>query len=353
VRNVQRNENETSVPQSCSSILNRRLMNNLTIRTPSRLHFGLLDMNGEIGRIDGGVGLALDAPHTLMALAKANTVVASYESDPEVLERLHTAAETVCRHYGLPGVKIDILGRPLAHVGLGSATQTLVGAALSICRLYGLDVPAAEVANMVGRGGTSGIGIAAAEVGGFIVDGGHRFRRGENSKHHYTPSSASVYSTPPPILLRHDFPDWDVLIVVPLGEGASGLREVTLFRVVCPIPLAEVQEMCHLVLMKMVPSIMESDIEAFGEAMEAYQQLGFKMFEFRAQPELIADCIDMLKDHGGKGVGMSSWGPALFAFGEDLTGLKRIAEQWLVNHGGGEVVLTKANNSGLTVVTET
>jgi beta-ribofuranosylaminobenzene 5'-phosphate synthase len=328
-------------------------MNSLTIRTPSRLHFGLLDMNGEVGRIDGGVGLALDAPHTLMELAQANSIEITCKDDPEVVERLNTAAKTVCTHYGFPGVKLDVLGRPLAHVGLGSATQTLVGAALSICKLHDLNVPAAEVASLVGRGGTSGIGIAAAEVGGFIIDGGHRFRRGENSKHHYTPSSASVDSTPPPILLRHDFPEWDVLIVVPLGEGASGLREVTLFRVVCPIPLSEVQEMCHIVLMKMVPALLESDLQAFGEAMEAYQQLGFKIFEFRAQSELIADCIDMLKDCGGRGVGMSSWGPAIFAFGEDLSGLKHIAEQWLMTHGGGAVVLTKATNSGLKVVAET
>ena len=33
-------------------------MEHIVLNTPSRLHFGLIDMNGEIGRIDGGVGLA-------------------------------------------------------------------------------------------------------------------------------------------------------------------------------------------------------------------------------------------------------------------------------------------------------
>ena len=33
------------------------------VRTPSRLHITLIDLNGSLGRIDGGVGLALNEPH--------------------------------------------------------------------------------------------------------------------------------------------------------------------------------------------------------------------------------------------------------------------------------------------------
>ena len=35
-------------------------MKRVRISTPARLHVGLVDMNGERGRIDGGVGLALE-----------------------------------------------------------------------------------------------------------------------------------------------------------------------------------------------------------------------------------------------------------------------------------------------------
>lgn len=324
-------------------------MNSLTITTPSRLHFGLLDMNGQIGRIDGGVGLALDTPHTSLKLSKADSVEVSSDTDTEEIARLQVAAESVCKHYGFSGVKIFVVKQPRPHVGLGSATQMLVAASLAICRLYNLKVAATEAANLVGRGGTSGIGIAAVDAGGFIVDGGHRFRQGANSKQDYAPSSASTNSAPPPVIMRHDFPEWDVLVVIPLGKGASGVGEASLFQDGCPIPLAEVQEMCHIVLMKMLPALLESDIDSFGESIEAYQHLGFKRFEFQTQSELIRNCRTMLKDHGGKGVGMSSWGPTLFAFGEDLWGLRQTAENWLNERGGGEVFLTKANNAGLTV----
>ena len=324
-------------------------MNRIVIQTPSRLHIGLLDLNGEIGRIDGGIGLALETPHTSVEAIKANEVKVECASEPAIEGRLLTATKAVCDHYKLPGARINVLRRPFPHVGLGSATQTLVGASQAICLLHDLDVPSWDVAKLVGRGGTSGIGVEAIQSGGFILDGGHPFRQGGNSKHEYTPSGASTHIEPPPVLARYDFPDWDVLVAVPMGEGASGLREVTLFKVVCPIPLDEVRHMCHILLMKMLPAILEKDLPTFGSAIEEFQQLGFKVFEYRAQTNLLKECDRFIRDNGGIGVGMSSWGPSLFAFGEDLTELRAKTQRWMDEHGGGETIITKANNVGLQV----
>ena len=325
-------------------------MEKVLVETPSRLHFGLIDMNGEIGRIDGGVGLALNNPNTKIQVEKADRIHVECESEPQIVERLTASIQNVCENFGFPGASIKVLERPLAHVGLGSATQTFLGAAHGVCTVYGTEVPSVELAYLVGRGGTSGIGVSAVQNGGFIIDGGHPFRRDENSKNGYSPSGASAGMKSPPVLLRYDFPDWDVLVMVPLGEGASGLREVTIFKVVCPIPLNEVQQMCHLLLMQMLPAILENDLPTFGQSIEEFQKLGFKVFELRAQTQLLYDCLKFLKDNGGIGVGMSSWGPGVFAFGEDLSPLKAKADQWLADHGGGETVLTKANNKGMHII---
>jgi len=327
-------------------------VNRVILSTPARLHFGLLDLNGEIGRIDGGVGLALESPHTLIEAEKAEQVTAECRDEPEITQRVVTAMNAVRKHLGVGGAHINIRERPLAHVGMGSATQTLLGAGHALCKLYGVEKTSIEVAKLVGRGGTSGIGVEAVQSGGFILDAGHAFRRGENSKHEYTPSGASAGFEPPPVLARYDFPDWDVLVAVPLGEGASGLREVTIFKVVCPIPLEEVREMCHILLMQMMPAVLEGDLEMFGRAMEDFQKLGFKVFELRAQTQLLYDCLKFLRDNGGVGAGMSSWGPALYAFGEDLSELHRKTEEWLATHGGGAAILTKANNTGMRLVEE-
>lgn len=327
-------------------------MDRVIVSTPARLHFGLLDLNGEIGRIDGGVGLALESPHTLIEAERADRLSAECSDEPEITGRVVSALEAVRDRLGAGGARINIRERPLAHVGLGSATQTLLGAAHALCVLYGVEKDSSELARLVGRGGTSGIGVEAVRSGGFILDGGHSFRRGANSKHEYTPSGASQGFEPPPVLARYDFPDWDVLVAVPLGEGASGLREVTIFKVVCPIPVEQVREMCHILLMQMMPAVLERDLEMFGRAMESFQTLGFKVFELRAQTRLLHDCLQFLKENGGIGAGMSSWGPALYAFGEDLGELRQRTREWLAAHGGGECILTRANNVGMRVVEE-
>lgn len=325
-------------------------MKRLVVNTPARLHFGLIDMNGELGRIDGGIGLALESPHTQIEVEKAEDVRVECKIEPEIVDRLYHAVTSICEHYNLPGAHVKILERPLAHLGLGSATQTLVGAAKAVCELYGVNKEIREISRLAGRGGTSGIGIAAIQSGGLLLDSGHRFRRGENCKHGYSPSAASVGIEPPFVISRLEFPDWDILVTAPLGEGASGLREVEIFKVVCPIPLQDVQKMCHIIIMQMFPAVVEKDLEMFGTAIESFQTFGFKVFELRAQTDLLRNCMKFLKDNGGIGVGMSSWGPALFTFGEDLSELKMKIDDWLSENGGGETVLTKANNNGMTII---
>lgn len=321
-------------------------MKEIVIQTPARLHFGLLDLHGGLGRIDGGIGLALDEPRTVISARRSRNCEAACPMEPGFEVRLESALLSVCSHYGLPGASIAVAERARPHSGLGSASQTLVGAGIAVCALYGLSPDASEIAGLVGRGGTSGIGIGAIQQGGFILDGGHRFRRGDGSKTGYSPSSASVGVPPPPILARYAFPAWDVLIVIPQGEGASGDRERDLFEEACPVPAEEVEKMCRILLTQMLPAILEEDLETFGSAMEAFQGYGFKVFEAETQGPLVAECEDFLRSNGGQGVGMSSWGPTLFAFGDDLSALRDKAQGWLSSRGGGEVLLTKANNDG-------
>src|SRR5690606_8601338 len=89
-----------------------------------------------------------------------------------------------------------------SHSGLGSGTQLSLAVAQLISKINDQDLTAPEMAEIVGRGGTSGIGVASFDQGGFIVDGGHR----TNIKHGFLPSSASKASAPP-IIARYNFPD--------------------------------------------------------------------------------------------------------------------------------------------------
>lgn len=328
-------------------------MNEVRIACPSRLHLGLIDLNGEIGRIDGGVGITLEYPRTVFYAAQDNLLKVECPQDPEAARRAEEAARAVIKRYDLPPARIVIEERSYVHMGLGSGTQLLVGVAKALCLLGNKKVSAAELASVVNRGGTSGIGVASFEHGGFIVDGGHKFGDGgdpTNSKNGFSPSSAVRGLKPPPVLARYEFPDWDILVCIPTSEETAGIREVQIFKVVCPIPIEEVRIICHLVLLKMLPAVLENDLEAFGIAVEESQKYGFKKFEFRAQTHSVLLCKDFLKKNGGIGVGMSSWGSALFAFGKGLSDLRDKTQRFLNENMGGTCFITRANNTGMKIL---
>jgi len=306
----------------------------LTITTPSRLHLALIDMNASIGRVDGSIGITLDEPVIKISARKSDIVEITGESEHS--ERMSNSAKAL-----LPageGIQISIEKDYPSHIGLGSGTQAALAAGVAVNELYDLGLSIYEVAAKVGRGGTSGIGVAAFENGGFILDGGHKF----SEKKAFLPSAASRLP-PAPVLVRKDFPGWDIVVAVPEQKGASQTNEVNIFQKVCPVPLHEVEKLSHVILMQLLPALAEEDIVTFGKSINAIQELGFKKREVELQP-LSKELMQVLRDSGAHGAGMSSFGPTVYAFGEDAENLKNIAEEFL--NGKGQVFITKARNEG-------
>src|ERR1700744_2160008 len=52
-------------------LLLRAMIDSVTVRAPARLHLGFLDMNGELGRRFGSLGLAIDAYETRITMRRA------------------------------------------------------------------------------------------------------------------------------------------------------------------------------------------------------------------------------------------------------------------------------------------
>jgi len=173
----------------------------VVVETPSRIHLTLTDLTGNCGRVDGGVGIALDEPNILLEAERSRDLVVVGEN----AERARAAACTVADHFGLGGARLSIRSGYRMHVGLGGGTQLGIAAAKALCDLYHQPATVREIAKIISRGGTSGIGTAAFESGGFIVDGGHTFGPGKD-KLDFRPSSASSGVRPPPVIARHAFP---------------------------------------------------------------------------------------------------------------------------------------------------
>jgi beta-ribofuranosylaminobenzene 5'-phosphate synthase len=321
------------------------------VRTPSRVHITLIDMHGGSGRVDGGIGITLDEPCVLLEVELSPTLSVS-GGDPAVQERVRGIATDVLQKLGTGGsVAITIRCYFPSHVGLGSGSQLGLAVARAICELHGRHLPVKELAKLVGRGGTSGIGTAAFEYGGFIVDGGHRFGTG-GEKTDFRPSAASRGVSPPPVIARHDFPsDWRILLAIPeVPAGASGGKEVDIFRENCPVPLAEVQALSHEVLMRMLPGIASRDLDLFGSSVNAIQKLGFKKVELAHQSPPVTGLLDVLREAGAACAGLSSFGPTVYAVGDTgMTGIEQAATSFMKEHGGGTTLITTARNSGAVV----
>jgi len=347
-------------------------MRSVTIITPSRVHLALIDLNGSLGRLDGGVGLSLSHPGFRITAQRAHET--DIAGPDESTQRAKEVLELLREKYAVGHAEIEIEESIPAHVGLGSGTQLSLAIAQAMCKLYAIDLSHQEMALTAGRGGTSGIGVAAFSQGGFIVDGGHRFSArapsqagmpvppddagsmlapplpGRDEKTSFLPSSASRGIEPPPVIARYDFPDWDVLIAVPNCRHISGEEEVTLFQALCPLPLNDVQALSHIILMKLLPALVQRDLKTFGEAVDQIQNIAWKKVEVKEQDPIVRQVMAFLRDNGAHGVGLSSWGPAIFCFGEDLRALEAKTRAFLADtKAGGTCFLTRANNTGAMV----
>ena len=157
---------------------------------------------------------------------------------------------------------------------------------------------------------------------------------------------------PPPVTARHDFPpDWRILLAIPdLPAGASGTEESDIFRTRCPVPAGEVRELCHEILMRMLPGLVEKDLDLFGSSVNAVQDLGFKKVELSLQPKQIPDLIERLRSAGAACAGMSSFGPAVYAISDtDMRGIEQAARTFMNEHSGGSTLITSARNGGAQV----
>jgi beta-ribofuranosylaminobenzene 5'-phosphate synthase len=323
------------------------------VQTPSRLHLTLIDMHGGSGRVDGGVGITLDEPGILLEVS-ANPDLEVSGCDDVTQERVMNTARKVLAGLHIGGsVSVKVRENIPSHIGLGSGSQVMLATARGIAEVYGRAVTVQDLAFLIGRGGTSGIGTAAFEHGGFIVDGGHAFGRA-HGKDGFRPSSASAGISPPPIIARHEFPsDWHILVASPrLPPGVSGGKERDIFRAHCPVPLGEVQALCHEILMRMLPGIAEHDLDLFGSSVNTIQGLGFKKVELGLQPDEIRSLLETMRSAGAAGAGMSSFGPTVYAIGDtDVQEIQRAAAEFMAGHGGGSTLVTSARNSGALVRT--
>ena len=313
----------------------------IRIRTASRLHFGLLSLPGcdhaSPQRMFGGIGMMVDRPGVEVLVHKSER----FTAEGPLADRAAQFAERCAASLGLShAVHVQVVHAPPDHVGLGVGTQLGLAVARGIAELTGQKPDAVALAKLVGRGLRSAIGVHGFDGGGFLVEGGK--------------VSESDIS---PLVGRWDFPDdWRVLLILPKHlTGAHGLHELGAFADLqrqSPLPLAT-DAMSRLILLAMIPALLERNLNVFSDAMYEYNRKAGEMFRdpqggIYADP-WITHAVETLRDLGVRGVGQSSWGPAVFAIVHQ-TDAEPLAARFAERVEHREIIVARGCNHGAIVL---
>ncbi len=313
----------------------------VTIKTPARLHLGLIEMNGDLGRMFGGLGVAIDHPNVVLEAQTAPTLKITGEK----AELTKEIADRFYKKYKVPAkAHIHVAEAISCHTGLGSGTQLAIAVAVALAKIGGVKASVPELAVAAGRARRTSVGTSIFQYGGFVVDGGKNMKT----------------QACPPLIYRQPFPvEWRFIVAVPnQPKGLCNSEETKAFDKLNVMSPGDVGQMCRLTMYKLLPALAERDIEEFGDALTKIQVITGNHFA-QAQggtyaSKACADCIEFLKQIGAHGVGQSSWGPALYAVVEKEQAKARLAKvkAHLSSGVGGEAFIAKANNHGATIKVE-
>lgn len=291
-------------------------MRECLIRSVSRIHITLIDLGASSNYIDGGAGFILEEPYHVISVSRSldnkNRIIAQDAVDEEIISRAKMCLERFLESQSVrEGFEIKLLKTYPLHIGLGGTTQLCMSIATGLWHLLYREKPDhVEIARIIGRGGTSGIGVHGFALGGFIVDGGHL--RGVE-KNEALPSDYSR-APPPPLLVREDLPEnWSFILIRPreLSSRIFGERELEIFRRNTPIKREEVFEVAYHVLFGLLNAVKRRDIELFKRHVRSIQEIGFKRVEWLIQGESIRRIRETL-DSLDISYGLSSMGPTLY-----------------------------------------
>ncbi len=309
-------------------------MKGVRVTAAARLHLGFLDLNGDLGRKFGSIGLAISAFETCVQLRQA----LRFETSGEERERGARLALRIAELLDLDTAKELIISNAIpAHAGLGSGTQLAIAIASAFRCLSGLPLDARSDARLLDRGARSGVGAALFESGGLVVDAG------------IGPSGEI-----PPAVARVSFPaDWRVLLVLDQRvQGAHGEAERQAFARLPRMSANSAGEICRRTLMQILPAAAERDFAAFGQGVCRVQEIVGDHFapvqgggQFASAA--VAAVEEKLAAHGATGIGQSSWGPTGFAFARDPDHAHFLAGRALdVCEPGVRIIICEARDRG-------
>ena len=304
----------------------------VSVDAPARLHLGFLDPSGSLGRRFGSIGLVIDGPATQVVIGTADVdaVLAATPAAQSEIGRAAAHLQRLREHTGRrQPLQLRLLQVLPPHAGFGSGTQLALAIGKAFARWHRLNVDAVTLATWLGRGLRSGVGIAGFDHGGLLVDGG-----------------PGADGQPAPLLSRVDLPAaWRVVLVQDARlQGLSGGDERKALGALPPLPQAAAADVCHQVLMRVMPGAALGEFSVFASGLTQVQRVLGEHFAPAQQGRAFTSAavgrlvqwlgsVDLDGEAARAAIGQSSWGPTGFAV--------------LPSQAGAEALLLAARAAGV------
>jgi beta-ribofuranosylaminobenzene 5'-phosphate synthase len=260
-------------PASC--VFNRGAV--VVVASRARIHCGLLNTSGLYGRVDGGLGFSVDSPRWELEVG-AFDLLDQDEVPQEIADAVSGAVIKLRRLWGLPPFAVRVRNGIAPHAGLGSKTALLLAIGRAASMLASTKIATVALARLLGRGGTSGIGVHCFDRGGLVWDAGHAYI----GKKAFAPSSASR-ADPPSAIVQMPVKWLSVVHFRFAPSSIHGDAERRAFRRECPTSNNDTVQALVAVSSLILPGVLDRRDEHLQRGLRILQETGFKKVEWEYQ----------------------------------------------------------------------
>jgi beta-ribofuranosylaminobenzene 5'-phosphate synthase len=300
------------------------------VKTPARLHLGMLSFGVPDIRAYGGVGVMIDRPGVQVRMTRGRPATGDrFHVTGPLADRTDAFARACAEAWRIDddaACTIEVEKVPGSHAGLGSGTQLGLAVAAGMRQLFrptatqaGPDgairfdtSDAVELARAVGRGRRSCVGVYGFSGGGLIIEGGRHVPADRGREDDATRAFS-------PLLARVQLPAAWRCVVFGMRDavGLHGDAEKQAFASLPPVPREISAELSRIAVMELWPAAVERQFTEFSDALLRYGLLAGKPFEQASSvlpyAESTAHLIESLQGLGVRGCAQSSWGPTVMA----------------------------------------
>jgi beta-ribofuranosylaminobenzene 5'-phosphate synthase len=314
-------------------------INKVTVTAPAHLHTGNFDMTGDLGRLYGTVGFAVDC-HLEVEVTKAVDVKSEDEAAYLFASRFVDA-------FDLAGAEVKVKKSIPKFVGMGYHTTLALSIGSALAKLYGLKLTTEQIALTMQRGAITSLGVHAFKVGGFIVEGGFKVDQREKMI--------------PPLIFHQVVPNNWLFVIAIAKEPQEKIvkmreNEDHILRNLKLMPKETSDMLSRIVLVKIIPSIVEKDLKSFGEGLTAFNsELGKFWNEYQCGRTychpVVEEAIKIMLKRSTCAC-QTSWGPTIYGIVDHQNKAETLTKElkdYLAKNGGGEVFYAKAANAGASI----